>query len=252
MLTSIFALFQMADNGWVDGICHAEPGLPKLLILSLERIGVMEPPEYTYREYTSKGTLRCDMMVFVGRSTRYPDVDPWFISTSGFRFADTYRKAAHKALRRLRVTYKHHLQRTPMGFFPPTERRGRTWIDRMRGLGREEEDLEDTVSHLSIYLTGLDELYRVQAAQLKRLIHRAEKATQELEEQRTRAERAEYSLAALQAQTQDFGSRRGLGGWIEEEEDPEETHIDRGTQTDGEDKHLPIKKRFIWTEEESP
>jgi hypothetical protein len=43
-----------------------------------------------------------------------------------------------------------------------------------------------------------------------------------------------------------------LGGWIEEEEDPEETHIDRGTQTDGEDKHLPIKKRFIWTEEESP
>ena len=30
----------------------------------------------------------------------------------------------------------------------------------MRGLGREEEDLEDTVSHLSIYLTGLDELYR--------------------------------------------------------------------------------------------
>jgi hypothetical protein len=53
----------------------------------------------------------------------------------------------------------------------------------MRRLGREEEDLEDTVSHLSIYLTGLDELYREQAAQLKQLIHRAEKATQELEEQ---------------------------------------------------------------------
>jgi hypothetical protein len=157
----------MADNGWVDRICHAEPGLPKLLILSLERIGVMEPPEYACREYTSKGTLRCDMMVFVGKSTRYPDVDPWFISTSGFRLPDTYRKATHKALRRMRVIYKHHLQRTPMGFFPPTEGRGRTWIARMRGLGREEEDLEDTVSHLSIYLTGLDELYREQAAQLK-------------------------------------------------------------------------------------
>jgi hypothetical protein len=26
-------------------------------------------------------------------------VDPWFISTSGFCFPDTYRKAAHKALR---------------------------------------------------------------------------------------------------------------------------------------------------------
>jgi hypothetical protein len=196
----VLALFEMADNGWVDGVCHAEPGLPKLLILSLERIGVMEPPEYAYREYTSKGTLRCDMMVFVGKSTRYPDVDPWFISTSSFRFPDTYRKAARKALRRLRVIYKHHLQPTPMGFFPPTEGRGRTWIARMRGLGGEEQDLEDTISHLSIYITGLDALYREQAAQLKQLIHRAEKATQELEEQRIRAARADYSLAALQAQ----------------------------------------------------
>ena len=90
-------------------ICHAEPGLPKLLILSLERIGVVD-----YREYDSRGTLRCDMMIFVGKSTRYPDMDPWFISTTGFRFPDTYRKAARKALRRLRVVYKHHLQRTPM------------------------------------------------------------------------------------------------------------------------------------------
>ena len=72
----------------------------------------------------------------------------------------------------------------------------------MRGLGREEEELEDTVSHLSIYLTGLDEHCREQAAQLKHQIHRAEKAIQEMEEQRTRAVRAEYSLAALQAQWQ--------------------------------------------------
>jgi hypothetical protein len=33
----------------------------------------------------------------------------------------------------------------------------------MGGLGREEEDLEDTVSHLSIYLNGLDHLYLEQA-----------------------------------------------------------------------------------------
>jgi hypothetical protein len=189
----------MADNGWVNGICHAEPGLPKLLMLSLERVGVMEPPEYAYREYTSGGTLRCDMMVFVEKSTRYPDMDPRFISTTGFRFPNTYRKAARKALRRLRVLYKHHLQRTPMGFFPPTEGRGRTWIAWMRGLGREEEDLEDMVSHLSIYLSGLDALYREQAAQLKQLIHGIEKVTQELEEQRIRDTSAEYSLAALQA-----------------------------------------------------
>ena len=99
----------MADNGWSDGICQAEAGLPKLLLLSLERIGVVDPIEYVYREYDSRGTLRCDMMIFVEKSTRYPDVDPWFISTTIFRFPNTYRKVARKALRRLRVIYKHHL-----------------------------------------------------------------------------------------------------------------------------------------------
>ena len=120
----------------------------------------------------------------------------------------------------------------------------------MRGLGREEEELEDTVSHLSIYLTGLDELYREQAEQLKHQISRAEKATQEMEEQRTRAVRAECSLAALQAQCQDHEAHRGAGGWLEEEE-PEETHWDRGTQTEDE-QCLPPKKRPIQIEEESP
>jgi hypothetical protein len=100
----------------------------------------------------------------------------------------------------------------------------------------------------------LDELYREQAVQLKELIHRAEKATQELEEQQIRAARAEYSLAALQAQMQEYENRRGIGGWIEEEEEPEETHWDKGTQTEDEvmDRCLPIKKRPIRIEEESP
>jgi hypothetical protein len=46
----------------------------------------------------------------------------------------------------------------------------------MRGLEREEEDLEDAVSHLSIYLNGLDHLYQEQAQQLKHQIDRAERA----------------------------------------------------------------------------
>ena len=135
-------------------------------------------------------------------------------------------------------------------------------------------------AHLSIYLTGLDELYREQAAQLKQQVHRAEKATQELDGQRTRAARAEYSLATLQAQMQEYEARRGIGGWIEEEEEepeepqwdvgtqteeevleethwdigtqteeeePEETHWDKGTQTEDDvmDQCLPLKKRPI-------
>ena len=74
----------MADNGWSGRIYHAEPGLPKLLLLSLERVGVVDPPEYVYREYDSRGTLRCDMVIFVGKSAYYPDVEPWFISTTAF------------------------------------------------------------------------------------------------------------------------------------------------------------------------
>ena len=120
-----------------------------------------------------------------------------------------------------------------MRFFPPTEGRGRSWIAWMRGLGREEEEeLEDTVSHLSIYLTGLDQLYREQVAQLKHQIHRAEKAIQEMELQRKRAIQAENSLAALQTQWQNYDALRTEAGSLEEEH--EETHWDMGTQTEDE------------------
>jgi len=118
----------------------------------------------------------------------------------------------------------------------------------MRGLGREEKELEDTVSHLSIYLTGLDQLYREQAAQLKHQIRKVEMAIQEMELQRIRAIQGENSLAALQAQWQNHEVPRT------EEEKPEETHWDKGTQTEDDvmDQCLPLKKRPIRIEEESP
>jgi len=78
----------------------------------------------------------------------------------------------------------------------------------------------------------------------------------ELEEQRTRTARAENSLAALQARMQEYEARRGIGGWIEEEEEdePMETHWDVGTQTEDDvmDQYLPLKKRPLRIEEESP
>jgi hypothetical protein len=71
-----------------------------------------------------------------------------------------------------------------MRFFPPSRGRGRSWIDRVRVLAREEEDLEDAASHLSIYLNGLDHLYHEQAQQLKHQIDRAERAEQRIELER--------------------------------------------------------------------
>jgi hypothetical protein len=149
-----------------------------------------------------------------------------------------------------------------MGFFPPAGGRGRSWIARMRGLGREEE-LEDTVFHLSIYLTSLDRVYREQARQLKHQIRRAEKAEQELEIQWRRTIEAEAQVESSLASLQDIWrrnarererieARRREAGLLEGE--PEETHWDKGTQTENEvlEQCLRPKKRPNRIEEESP
>jgi hypothetical protein len=79
----------MANPEWNGGVCPVQPGLPNLLLLSLERVGVRDPPEFVYREYERYGTPRCKLLIFVGRSTLYPDIEPWFVSATGFPFADT-------------------------------------------------------------------------------------------------------------------------------------------------------------------
>ena len=133
-----------------------------------------------------------------------------------------------------------------------------------------EEDLEDTVSHLSIYLAGLDQLHRETAAQLKHQIRQTEKAHKEMEKLRRKAtiaqKQAESHLEAfhkLQSSIQEEEQsksrrRRGIGGWISEdewtsEEEPEETHWDKGTQTEDWELEqcLPPKKRPR-QDEESP
>ena len=140
----------------------------------------------------------------------------------------------------------------------------------MRGLGREEEDLEDTISHLSIYLNGLDHLFHEQAEQLKHQIDRAERAEQRIELERIKTRAAEVSLANLQRdyarereRSEVFHKnlwdelhkerrRREEAGLMDDE--PEETHWDKGTQTEDVmlEQDLPPKKRRIQPEEESP
>jgi hypothetical protein len=141
----------------------------------------------------------------------------------------------------------------------------------MRGLEREEEDLEEAVSHLSIYLRGLDHLYQEQAQQLKQQIDRAERAKQRVELERIKTTMAEVELHNME---QDYlrekersemfhkqlwdelhrERRRRRGEADLDEEEPEETHWDKGTHTEDEilEKDLPLKKRRIQLEEESP
>jgi hypothetical protein len=139
----------------------------------------------------------------------------------------------------------------------------------MRGLEREEEDLEDAVSHLSIYLNGLDHLYREQAEQLKHQIDRAERAEQRLELERVKTRMAEVALGNRERDYTRERERTLLANkalWDEVhkerrreeaglmEDEPEETHWDKGTQTKDVilEQDLPPKKRRIQTEEESP
>jgi hypothetical protein len=116
----------------------------------------------------------------------------------------------------------------------------------VRGLEREEEDLEDAVFHLSIYLNGLNHLYHEQAQQLKHQIDRAERAEQRIEFERVKTTMAEVALANME---QDYLRERertlmdNKALWDEvrerrrreeaglEEDEPEETHWDKGTQT---------------------
>jgi hypothetical protein len=141
----------------------------------------------------------------------------------------------------------------------------------VRSLAREEEDLEDAVSHLSIYLNGLDHLYHELAQQLKHQIDRAERAELRIELERTKTTMAEVALHNME---QDYLRERERSEifhknlWDElhkerrrreeeaelEEEEPEETNWDKGTQTEDmiPEQDLPPKKRRIQTEEESP
>jgi hypothetical protein len=140
----------------------------------------------------------------------------------------------------------------------------------MRGLEREGEDLEEAVSHLSIYLNGLDHLYQEQAQQLKQQIDRAERAEQRVELERIKTTMAEVelhntkqdylrererTLLANKALWDEIKERRSREEEAEVEEDePEETHWDKGTQTEDEilEQDLPPKKHRIQLEEESP
>jgi hypothetical protein len=140
----------------------------------------------------------------------------------------------------------------------------------MRGLEREEEDLEEAVSHLSIYLYGLDHLYQEQAQQLKQQIDRAERAEQRVELERIKTTMVEVELhntkqdylrerertllanKALWDEVKERRRREEEAGL--EEDEPKETHWDKGTQTEDGilEQDLPPKKRQIQLEEESP
>ena len=134
----------------------------------MDHFGIYERPEYTSREYEDRGTLRCKMIIYVGRSSRFPVIQPWNVTAMGFCHQDTYQVAARKALRYLCQIYERHIGHTPIRFFPPVKKNHLVWLARVRtleGHGQWEDD--PTVLHMAAYLLTLDELCDEEHSKLK-------------------------------------------------------------------------------------
>ena len=104
------------------GLLPSRTWLPQPLDQCLGKPCITECPRYYNREYEHHGTLRCRVILVIARSDRYPDIQPWRVTATGFRHQDTYPLAVRKALRYLCRIFERHLASTPMRFFPPAIR----------------------------------------------------------------------------------------------------------------------------------
>jgi hypothetical protein len=163
---------------WVSSYCLNTEGFPKILYATLQKLGVRERPEYEGREYMKRGTERCKVTVYIGKSEEFPDLtEAWNVTATGFRFGDTYQVVARKALQHLCQIFEGPIARTPMRFFPPWDKNRRVWracMEALHGLDVQEDN--PTLVHLTSYLLALDEQYDRQASELRECLHRAEEA----------------------------------------------------------------------------
>ena len=89
-------------GAWVSSYCLNTQGFPKILYVTLQKLGVKDCPEYEGREYEKHGTERCEVTIYIGKSEEFPDITKARnVTATRFRFIDTYQVVAHKALRHL-------------------------------------------------------------------------------------------------------------------------------------------------------
>jgi len=171
----------MEGERWVTSHCLNKEGFPKLLYSTMARLGILDHPEYMGREYEEYGTERCEVTIYIRASKDFPDIKLWSVTTTGFRFEDTYQAIACKALRYLCQIYEKPICHTPMRYFPDLVRNRPIWITRMKTLeGCELREDNPTVVFMARYLLTLDEEYDKQATKLKECNHRVEEAEKQI------------------------------------------------------------------------
>jgi hypothetical protein len=156
------------------------------------------------REYEHHGTLRCRVILVIARSNRYPDIQLWRVTATGFRHQDTYPLTVRKALRYLCRIFEGHLATTPVRFFPPAIRTP-VWEARMRSLECRRQE-EGPLYQVATYLAALDQLFDEQANLLREQTHRAEQAELAVRLQQIRAAQTEARAAAKQSPKRVSGS----------------------------------------------
>ena len=56
-------------GAWVSSYCLNTEGFPKILHATLQKLRVKDCPEYEGREYEKHGTERCEVTVYIGKSS---------------------------------------------------------------------------------------------------------------------------------------------------------------------------------------
>ena len=89
-------------RAWVSTYCLNVEGFSIILYATVQKLGVRDHPEYEGHDYEEHDTERCEVTVYIGKSEELPDLtEAWSVTTTGFRFVDTYQVVARKALRYL-------------------------------------------------------------------------------------------------------------------------------------------------------
>jgi hypothetical protein len=112
------------------------------------------------------------VVLSIARSNRYPNIEPWRVTATGFRHRDTYLLALRKALRYLCRIYETPRPHTDE-VFPPAIRTP-VWQACTRNLEWHHHQ-EDLLYHIVAYLVSLDKLFDDQAKLLREQISRASK-----------------------------------------------------------------------------
>jgi hypothetical protein len=163
--------------------CSEVEGFPHLLQSCALRMGIHKKPEYVWKEYLENGMEKCSMAVYLGESRNYPNHPSFQVTFTGHRFPDTCQNVARKALRQLCQNYSRVVFKTPLRYFPPSNKNTPVWRKRLQALsGRDPTEDDPTIVYMAGYLHTLDNQYDDLASHCTHLNSRMESLEQQVRE----------------------------------------------------------------------